>query len=98
MAGPLFINDNMKAILIGLVLYTSWFTSIYTSTDWRNSLNFSLSPLNESGLFKVISFAPFEIGVAMFVVKVVGFRFVCWNCSNCENRFLIRLFGGLGSI
>ena len=72
--------------------------SIYTSTDCRNSLNFSLSPLNELGLFKAISLAPLEMGVAMFVFVLVGFWFVCWNCNSCENRFSIGLVSGLGSI
>ena len=97
-AGPLFMNNNMKAILIRLLWYTSWFTSMYTSTDWRNSLNFSLSPLNESGLFKAISLALLEMGAAMFVLVLVGFWFTCWYCSSCENRLLIRLISGLSSV
>ena len=48
-----------------------------------------------SGLFKAISLAPLETGAAMLVV---GFWFVCWNCSSCKNRFLNGLTGGLGLI
>ena len=97
-ASPLFMNDNMKAILIRLFRYTSWLTSMYTSTDCRNSLNFSLSPLNASGLFRAISLVPLEVGAVAMVLMLVGFRFVCWYCNNWENRFLIGLIGGLGSI
>ena len=53
-----------------------------------------------SGLFKAISLALFDTGVAMFVLVLVlvGSRFICWYCNNWENRFLIGLIGGLGSI
>ena len=32
------------------------------------------------------------------VLMLVVFGFICWYCSNWENRFSIRLMGGLGSI
>ena len=96
-AGPLFMNDNMKAILIRSFQYTSWLTSMYTSTDCRNSLNFPLSPLNASGLFRAISLVPLEVGAAMVLMLVV-FGFICWYCNNWENRFSIGLMGGLGSV
>ena len=70
---------------------------MYTSTDCRNSLNFSLSPLNASGLFRAISLVPLEVGAAMVLMLVV-FRFVCWYCNNWENRFSIGLIGGLGLV
>ena len=38
-----------------------------------------------------------EVGAAMVLILVVV-GFVCWYCSNWENRFSIGLIGGLGSI
>ena len=73
-------------------------TGTNTSTDWRNSLNFSLLPLKGLGLFKAISLAPLETGVAMVIVEGMGFWFVCWKCKSCENRFLMGLFSGLSSV
>ena len=73
---------------------------MYTSTNCKNSLNFSLSPLNELGLFKAISLAPLGTSAAMFVLVLVlvVFRFVCWYYSNWENRFLIGLIEGLSLV
>ena len=59
-------------------------------------MKFSLLPSYASGLFRAISLVPFVTGAAMMFVLIGGGRF--WNSRICENKFLMGLFSGLGSV